>query len=113
MVSMLSLVKSVNAQAGKFLENPDTSSKDHGDEDKRVWGLLNVILKDTNPNPVADQVKKFYEGDSFKVEEYNKSLGSDGQELKLDEKVDWATLDLEQKIYVGMLGYKKKLYTLD
>ncbi|KAI9896170.1 hypothetical protein N3K66_008342 [Trichothecium roseum] len=113
MVSMLSLVKSVNAEAGKFLENPESSSKDHGDEDKRVWGLLNVILKDTNPNPVADKVKAFYEGDGFKVEEYNASLGTDGQELKLDEKVGWSTLDLEQKLYVGMLGYKKKQYTLE
>ncbi|KAI9896027.1 hypothetical protein N3K66_009096 [Trichothecium roseum] len=36
MVGMVSLVKSVNARAGKFLESPESSSKDHGDGNKRA-----------------------------------------------------------------------------
>ncbi|KAH6974497.1 hypothetical protein BKA56DRAFT_659180 [Ilyonectria sp. MPI-CAGE-AT-0026] len=115
-VRMTDLVKSVHLKAGKFLENPETASKAeiNTDEDtKQVWSLLTTALKDPQRNPVADKIKQFYESKSFSLDEFNALLQQDEAELKLSQKINWPQLDLEQKLYVGLLCYNKKLISLD
>ncbi|KAH6615979.1 hypothetical protein B0J18DRAFT_493787 [Chaetomium sp. MPI-SDFR-AT-0129] len=118
MVRMRDLVKTVNLRAGLFLENPESAwkheSEHHGGEDdQQVWNILSKTLKADQPHPIASKIKEFYESKSFSLDEFNASLGQDGAELKLTEKSSWPALDLEQKVYVGLLGYHKKLISID
>lgn len=113
---MTDLVKSIHLKAGKFLENPETASKAEINTDgdtKQVWSLLTTALKDPQRNPVADKIKEFYESKSFSLDEFNALLQQDEAELKLSQKINWPQLDLEQKLYVGLLCYNKKLISLD
>ncbi|KAI0407389.1 hypothetical protein F4802DRAFT_611861 [Xylaria palmicola] len=114
MVKMIDLVKAVNMTAGDFLEHPETASKDPpGPEDvKRAWNLLSKALKDPEKYPVVDQVKQFYEGDKFSIEEFNASLAQDEKELALKERTSWPKLSLEQQVDIGVLAYKKRIITL-
>ncbi|KAL6416202.1 hypothetical protein AUP68_00416 [Ilyonectria robusta] len=115
-VRMTDLVKSIHLKAGKFLENPETASKAEINTDgdtKQVWSLLTTALKDPQRNPVADKIKEFYESKSFSLDEFNALLQQDEAELKLSQKINWPQLDLEQKLYVGLLCYNKKLISLD
>ncbi|GJN76022.1 hypothetical protein PLICBS_010133 [Purpureocillium lilacinum] len=117
MVKMIDLVKDIHLKAGKYLENPETASKREstsgGDDIHHVWDLLTTALRDPQKHPVAKKIKEFYEGQTFRLDEFNASLGQDGGELRLSEKISWPRLDLEQKLYVGLLCYKKKLISLD
>ncbi|KAH7140033.1 hypothetical protein B0J13DRAFT_639301 [Dactylonectria estremocensis] len=112
MVKMIDLVKSIHLKAGNFLENPETASKKASTTDS-VWGLLSTALKDPQKYPVADKIKEFYESNGFSLDEFNASLDQDGEDLRLNEKVSWPKLDGEQKVYVGLLCYNKKLILQD
>lgn len=113
---MTHLVKSIHLKAGKFLENPETASKEESSSDgdtKQVWSLLTTALKDSQRNPVADKIKEFYESKSFSLDEFNALLKQDEGDLRLSQNINWTQLDLEQKLYVGLLCYNKKLISLD
>ncbi|KAH7007637.1 hypothetical protein EDB80DRAFT_578125, partial [Ilyonectria destructans] len=116
MVRMTHLVKTIHLKAGKFLENPETASKEESSSDgdtKQVWSLLTTALKDSQRNPVADKIKEFYESKSFSLDEFNTLLKQDEGDLRLSQKINWTQLDLEQKVYVGLLCYNKKLISFD
>lgn len=113
---MTDLVKTIHLKAGNFLENPETASKAESSSDgntQKVWGLLTTALKDSQKNPVADKIKASYESKSFSLDEFNALLKQDEGDLRLSQKISWPTLDLEQKLYVGLLCYNKKLISLD
>lgn len=107
---MIDFIKIIHPKSGQFLENPVTASKTSGDPGKadvNVWALLSSILKqDSNKDTVT--IKSFYESQQFDINEFNKSLGEDGTDLKLTSKISWVDL-LEQKIYIGLMCYKKGL----
>ncbi|KAI0097177.1 hypothetical protein GGR51DRAFT_578465 [Nemania sp. FL0031] len=107
-VNMTAFVKSVDVRAGRFLENPETASKGGEDLDGTIWSALTEILK--NPgHPMALKIRQFYESKSFSIDEYNETLDDDAQALKLTGKISWGALDLEQKMYIGVLANKNKV----
>jgi hypothetical protein len=114
-VRMIDFVKIIHPKSGQFLESPVTASKisgDPGKADVNAWALLGSILKqDSNKDTVT--IKSFYESQQFNINEFNKSLGEDGAELKLTSKISWAELDLEQKIYIGLMCFKRGLILKD
>ncbi|KAH6851071.1 hypothetical protein B0I37DRAFT_414420 [Chaetomium sp. MPI-CAGE-AT-0009] len=117
MVRMRDLVKTVDLKAGIFLENPESASKREseskgGRDSQQVWNILSNALKN-DQNPLARKIKEFYESKSFSLEEFNASLPLDGAELKLTDKSSWPALSPEQKVYVGLLCYDKKLISID
>lgn len=77
-----------------------------------AWALLSSVLKqDSNKDTVT--IKSFYESQQFDMSDFNKRLGVDGEELKLKSKISWVELDLEQKMFIGLLCYKKGLVFKD
>ncbi|KAK0510622.1 hypothetical protein JMJ35_007054 [Cladonia borealis] len=114
-VGMIDFIKIIHPQSGRFLESPMTASKTSGDPgkaDANAWALLSSILKqDSSKDTVT--IKSFYESPQFDFKEFNDSLGEDGTDLKLTSKISWGELDLEQKIYIGLMCKKKGLILKD
>ncbi|KAK6539955.1 hypothetical protein TWF694_008789 [Orbilia ellipsospora] len=110
-VRMMDFVKIIHPQSGKFLESPVTAWKtlqDPGKIDMEIWGLLSPILK-RDSGQDRDTIKSFYESQDFDIKEFNNSLGEEGEVLKLTSKTSWVELDLEQKIYIGLMCHQKGL----
>lgn len=63
-------------------------------------------------NPLADEVKKAYESDRFKLDDYNAALSKDAKELRMAEKKTWPELNMEQKFTIGLVYYDKHLISL-
>ena len=112
---MIDFIKIIHPKSGRFLENPVTASKmskDPGKSEENEWALLSSILKqDSNKDTIT--IKSFYESPRFDIKEFNNSLGEDGTDLKLTSKISWGELDLEQKIYIGLMCKKKDLILKD
>ena len=114
-VRMIDFIKIIHPRSGQFLESPATASKisgDPGKADATAWVLVSSIVKqDSNKDTVT--IKSFYESQQFDINEFNNSLGKDGTDLKLMSKISWVELDLEQKIYIGLMCDKKGLILKD
>ncbi|KAI4600652.1 hypothetical protein KJ359_012813 [Pestalotiopsis sp. 9143b] len=114
-VGMIDFIKITHPKAGQFLENPETASKrsaDPGNADDNVWALLTSTIKDDSRKDTI-LIKSFYESLDFDISEFNKSLDEDSAEFKLKSIISWAKLNLEQKMYIGLLCYKRGLILQD
>lgn len=112
---MIDFIKITHPKAGQFLENPETASKrsaDPGNADDNVWALLTSTIKDDSRKDTI-LIKSFYESLDFDISEFNKSLDEDSAEFKLKSIISWAKLNLEQKMYIGLLCYKRGLILQD
>ncbi|KAI9896172.1 hypothetical protein N3K66_008344 [Trichothecium roseum] len=117
LVYMQSLVNSVDSTAYRFLENPETATKDRVNTrgNTKLREKITLDLRDVlnaAGNPLADQIKAFYGSEDFTLDEYNESLPPNQKSARLKEFATWSSLDILTKCYIAMLGYEKKLYTL-
>lgn len=114
---MIDFIKIIHPKAGQFLESPVTASKrsaDPGYADDNMWALLTSMIKDDSRKDTG-LIKSFYESPNFDTSEFNESLGEDSAELRLTSKIriSWPELDREQKMYIGLLCYKRGIILKD
>ncbi|KAF4237534.1 hypothetical protein CNMCM6805_006865 [Aspergillus fumigatiaffinis] len=105
----------------KFIEKIDTGVADHlsspgqrlrlSDEAlaNRIRDILRQVFAsggNTSMGRIGNDVRVFFESESFTCEQYNAALGEDEEESKWEEKKSWKELTLEEKCNVGFIAYQ-------
>ncbi|EAW16898.1 uncharacterized protein NFIA_002480 [Aspergillus fischeri NRRL 181] len=105
----------------KFIEKIDTGVADHltspgqrlrlGDDAlaSRIRDILRQVFAsggNTSMGRIGNDVRAFFESESFTCEQYNAALDEDEEESKWEEKKSWKELTLEEKCNVGFIAYQ-------
>ncbi|RHZ60773.1 hypothetical protein CDV55_104586 [Aspergillus turcosus] len=105
----------------KFIEKIDSGVADHlaspgqrlhlDDEAlaNRVRDILRQVFasgNNTSMGRIGNDIRAFFESESFTCEQFNAALDEDEQESKWEEKKSWKELTLEEKCTVGFIAYQ-------
>jgi hypothetical protein len=103
-VDMRQFIKQIDTSIGDHLESPTLKT---GDNKNRILDIIRQALESPNSNVMATRIKEFYDGPRFTLQDYNKLLDED--EEQMTTKKPWGGLNIEEKSNVGFLAHQDKV----
>ncbi|KAF4233538.1 hypothetical protein CNMCM8980_004306 [Aspergillus fumigatiaffinis] len=110
LVNMHKFIKKIDIGVADHLSSPGQRLR-LGDEAlaNRIRDILRQVFAsggNSSMGRIGNDVKAFFESESFTCEQYNAALDEDEEESKWEEKKSWKELTLEEKCNVGSIAYQ-------